>query len=235
VAPDLVAQSAAWKAAVEHVATVPTQALQLWLDRPAAQLGDATEGVILGGYVEPFDTWADMPQLVPQERVSGCATVGYFCNVLEDTAPPARGSASAQQWLDEQTALVHARSLRFLRRDIAYLWPQAIDRVTGELDWNVLLAPPGTTGPARLAAQYLRANVEPSERYVLSIPGSGAHRIPPGETGLRNLYAAGDWTSCLLDGGYVEAAVVSGTLAANAIHLDHDAADRVQSIIGWGP
>jgi uncharacterized protein with NAD-binding domain and iron-sulfur cluster len=235
VAPDLVDQSALWRAAVDHVVTVPTQALQLWLDRPAPDLSHSREGTILGGYTEPFDTWADMSQLVAQEQVNGCATVAYFCNVLEDAAPPIRGSASAAQWLADQGGLVYARALRFLRRDIANLWPQAIDPVTGELDWNVLLAPASVTGSERLQFQYWRANIEPSERYVLSIPGSGVHRIPPGDTGFANLYTAGDWTSCLLDGGYVEAAVVSGILAANAIHLDHGSADSVQPIIGWGP
>jgi uncharacterized protein with NAD-binding domain and iron-sulfur cluster len=235
VAPDLVAQSAAWKAAVDHLVTVPTQALQLWLDRPAADLGEAGNGTVLGGFVEPFDTWADMSQLVSQERVPGSATVAYFCNVADDTAPPARGSADAQQWLDEQTALVRARSLRFLRRDIASLWPNAVHPVTGEFDWSMLVAPAQLTGPARLDAQYMRANVEPSERYALSVPGSGVHRIAPGDTGFANLFAAGDWTSCILDSGCVEAAVISGMLAANGIHLALGAADRVRPIIGPGP
>jgi uncharacterized protein with NAD-binding domain and iron-sulfur cluster len=235
VAPDLVNQSAAWKAAVDHLVTVPTQALQLWLDRPASKLGEASDGVVLGGYVEPFDTWGDMSQLVSQEQVSGSATVAYFCNVLDDAEPPARGSASAKPWLDEQAALVRARSIRFLRRDIANLWPQAVDPITGEFDWRVLVAPAGTNGPARLDAQYWRANVEPSERYVLSVPGSSAHRIAPGKTGFANLYAAGDWTSCLLDSGCVEAATISGILAANAIHAAHGDPKRVRPILGWGP
>jgi uncharacterized protein with NAD-binding domain and iron-sulfur cluster len=235
VAPDLVAQSDAWKAAVDHLVTVPTQALQLWLDRPASDLGGAGDGAVLGGFVEPFDTWADMAQLVSQERVGGAATVAYFCNVADDSAPPTRGSAGAQQWLDEQAALVHARALRFLRRDIASLWPDAVHPVTGEFDWNLLVAPVQATGPARLDAQYSRANVEPSERYVLSVPGSGVHRIAPADTGFANLYAAGDWTSCMLDSGCVEAAVISGMLAANGIHLAQGAEDRVRPILGPGP
>jgi uncharacterized protein with NAD-binding domain and iron-sulfur cluster len=235
VAPDLVEQSAAWKAAVDQLVTVPTQALQLWLSRPASKLGGAGDGAVLGGFVEPFDTWADMSQLVSQERVGGSATVAYFCNAADDSAPPARGSACVQAWLDEQVALVRARSLRFLRRDIASLWPNAVHPVTGEFDWDLLVAPAQAVGPERLDAQYMRANVEPSERYVLSVPGSSVYRIAPADTGFANLFAAGDWTSCMLDSGCVEAAVISGMLAANGIHLAQGALDRVRPILGPGP
>ena len=54
----------------------------------------------------------------------------------------------------------------------------------GSFDWNLLVAPPNVTGEDRLDEQYLRANVDPSERYVLSVPGSGEHRIAPDDTGL---------------------------------------------------
>ena len=84
----------------------------------------------------------------------------------------------------------------------------------------------------RLGAQYLRANVEPSERYVLSVPGSSKHRIRPDDTDFENLYAVGDWTACGLNAGYVEGAVISGMLAANSIHRTHGNAAGVESIIG---
>ena len=91
VAPDLVESSPRWKAAVDYLRTVPTQAMQLWLEQPASLLADVDDGIVVSGYVEPFDTWADMSQLPPQERVTGSATVAYFCNVLADAPPPARG------------------------------------------------------------------------------------------------------------------------------------------------
>ena len=232
VAPDLVAQSNPWKAAVEHLRTVPTQAMQLWLDRPASDLGDWSPGAVVGGFVEPFDTWADMSQLVAEENV-GSATVAYFCNVLADTPPPDRGHA--QQWLIDQKKLVRAQALRFLRRDIGTLWPMAVDPLTGEFRWQFLVDPGGAAGENRLDAQYLRANVEPSERYVLSVPGSSAHRIPPDNTGFDNLYAVGDWTSCMLDAGCVEAAVISGMLAANGIHRKYGGPggpEHVEPIVG---
>jgi uncharacterized protein with NAD-binding domain and iron-sulfur cluster len=229
VAPELVAQSSRWKAAVDHVRTVPTQAMQLWLDRPASQLG-ADHGAVVGGYVEPFDTWADMPQLVAVENVAGSATVAYFCNVLVDNPPPIRGDAAV--WLNDQLRLVRENALRFLRRDIGTLWPAAVDALTKKFDWDVLVDHTGAAGEDRLQVQYLRANVEPSERYVLSVPGSSVHRIKPDDTGFDNLYAVGDWTSCILNAGCVEAAVISGIRAANGIHRDNENAGFVQPIVG---
>jgi uncharacterized protein with NAD-binding domain and iron-sulfur cluster len=230
VGKDLIARSTRWKRAVDHLRTVPTQAMQLWLDSPASELAYVDDGTVLSGFVEPFDTWADMDQIVSQEKVAGCKTVAYFCNVLADVEPPERGDA--KEWLDGRHALVHAQALRFLTRDIGALWPRAVNPITGEFDWMRLVPAPAGADP--LADQYLRANVEPSERYVLSVPGSGVHRIRPDDTGFANLYAVGDWTASGLDAGYVEGAVISGMLAANAIHRTYGDPGNIEPIIGLG-
>jgi uncharacterized protein with NAD-binding domain and iron-sulfur cluster len=230
VAATLPAQSPRWARAVRYVRSVPTQAMQLWLNRAAPDLAGVEPGLVLSGFVEPFDTWADMCQLVDHERVSGSRTVAYFCNVLLDADPPERGQA--KEWLEQQAALVREHARRFLEGDIGTLWPGAADPVSGRLHWDRLVAPPGTVGPDRLKAQYLRANVEPSERYVLSVPGSSRYRIPPDRTGFANLYAVGDWTRCGLDAGYVEGAVISGMLAANAIHRTHGEPSEAEPVIG---
>jgi uncharacterized protein with NAD-binding domain and iron-sulfur cluster len=231
VAPSLMAASPLWQRAADHLRTVPTQAMQLWLTEPASALAEVADGVVVSGYVEPHDTWADMFQLPQHENVKHSATVAYFCNALADAPQPPRGP-EASDWLAERKALVHAQALRYLTRDMASLWPGAVDIVTGRLDWDLLVAPPATKGPARLDEQYLRANVEPSERYVQSVPGSGRHRIRPDATGFSNLYAVGDWTACVIDAGCVEAAVISGMLAANAIHVTHGDPLRARPIIG---
>jgi uncharacterized protein with NAD-binding domain and iron-sulfur cluster len=230
VAPQLIARSPRWQQAVDRVRTVPTQALQLWLDRPASLLAEVEPGIVTSGFVEPFDTWADMSQLVSEESVPGSVTVAYFCSVLADAKPPRRGQAD--QWLDEQDALVGAQAVRFLDRDIRALWPYAVDPVTGRFDWDILVDPDGNAGSGRLAAQYWRANVEPSERYVLSLPGSSQYRIQPDDTGWRNLYAVGDWTACHINAGCVEGAVISAMVAANAIHRRYDNEAAVEPVIG---
>ena len=63
----------------------------------------------------------------------------------------------------------------------------------------------------------MRANLDPSDRYVQSLPGSGRFRMAPGATGLDNLVVAGDWTACGWDAGSMEAATRSAVLAARAV------------------
>src|SRR5262249_23613538 len=113
--------------------------------------------------------------------------------------------------------------IRFLRRDVTYLWPRAL-RSPGEFRWEMLVdpeQPPGTITSAasesRFLSQYWTANVNPSDRYALSLPGSSAYRISPLDRTYDNLTICGDWTSCGFNAGCVEAAVISGRLAAHAI------------------
>jgi len=73
------------------------------------------------------------------------------------------------------------------------------------------------SGPARFEAQYWRANVSDWERYVLTPAGSVEHRLPSDDSGFENLVLAGDWTRTGIDGGCVEAAVISGLDAAQAL------------------
>jgi uncharacterized protein with NAD-binding domain and iron-sulfur cluster len=67
---------------------------------------------------------------------------------------------------------------------------------------------------------------------VLSLPGSSQYRIQPDDTGLRNLYAVGDWTACHINAGCVEGAVISAMVAANAIHRRYDNEAAVEPVIG---
>ena len=59
--------------------------------------------------------------------------------------------------------------------------------------------------------------MNPSDRYALSLPGSAAYRISPLDDTYDNLTVAGDWTDCGFNAGCVEAAVMSGRLAAHAL------------------
>jgi len=66
-------------------------------------------------------------------------------------------------------------------------------------------------------SRYLKANIEGSDRYTQSLPSSIACRVSPLNRSVENMTIAGDWTACGLDVGCVEAAVMSGMLAAYAI------------------
>ena len=212
VAADLMDASPRWRDMVDHVATVPTQSFQLWLSASEAELGwSGPEGVTLSGFAEPFDTWASMGHLLPREQWptdEAPRTIAYFCNVLDaKVAGPSDADAAA--------ADVHSNVVEFLRRDVKGIWPNAVG-IDGDFRWEALVGG-DATGPDRLGHQYLRANVDPSDAYVQSLPGTDAYRLRPDDTGFRNLVVAGDWTDCGLNAGCVEAATRSGILAAQAV------------------
>ena len=111
---------------------------------------------------------------------------------------------------------VKASAIAFLRQHMSHFWPEAYERGTGEFRWDLLTG--GTAvGAARFDAQYWRANVNPSDRYVLSLPGTDRFRIKTNETGFDNLCVVGDWIDSGFNLGCVEAAVMSGLLASHAL------------------
>ena len=71
--------------------------------------------------------------------------------------------------------------------------------------------------PTRSTPSSGPANVDPSDRYVQSLPGTDRYRLRPDESGYDNLVLAGDWTDCGLNAGCIEAATLSGLQAANAV------------------
>ena len=191
--------------------TVRTKALQVWLSRSIAELREHPDGERLDppatAYAAPFDTYCDMSHLLAVEgygAADGPKGVAYFCAVLPETGAVA-----------EAQDAVRAGAVRQLEREAAAIWPRAFDR--GAFDWNVVFDPLGREGPERLEAQYLRANVAGTDRYVTTPAGSVHARLDPEASGFDNLVLAGDWTHNGIDGGCVEAAVVSGERAAAAL------------------
>lgn len=211
VAADLVEASPTWRAMTDNVATVATRAAQLWLDASGTQMGwDGPSGVTLSGFGDTLDTWADMTHLLPRESWPAQRpprSLAYLCSALPEPAASG-GSTSAREKVRE--------TLRgFLDDEAGALWPGTVG--PDGFRWNLLWDEDDRSGPDRLDAQYVRANTDPSDRYVQSLPGSGRHRIKPGSTGFVNLAIAGDWTACGLDAGCIEAATRSGVQAARAI------------------
>jgi hypothetical protein len=89
--------------------------------------------------------------------------------------------------------------------------------------------PRGESDERRFSSQYWRANVNPTDRYVLALPGSLKYRISPLDSTYDNLTIAGDWTDCGFNEGCVEAAVMSGRLAAHALSKS----PPLEEIIGY--
>jgi uncharacterized protein with NAD-binding domain and iron-sulfur cluster len=246
VCGDILERDSRWRDMIEHVKCVPTQAFQLWMNRDMQALGWRERPANVSGFVEPFDTWADMTHVAPRESWRASPrSIAYFCNVLpesaDDPSPRAWRDASGKERAALETAAgafvaaqrdtVRENAIGFLNRDVHHLWPAAHSRL-GEFRWEVLHAEPqprGAAGIRSFEAQYWTANVRPSDRYSQALPGSTRFRISPLDRTYDNLTIAGDWTSCGLNMGCVEAAVMSGLLAAHAIA----GSPRLADIVGY--
>jgi uncharacterized protein with NAD-binding domain and iron-sulfur cluster len=219
---ELLAASRAWREMVERVPTVGTQSMQLWLEPTVEGLGRRpAEPVITTGYAQPFDTWSDMSQVLARERWPAHAqprSILYLCGPLLEQGPPP--PFSDLDYPRRQAARVAANAATWLQGNVGPFWPKAtLPFEPAGLDWSLLVdarEPPGV-GERRLESQYVRANVDPAERYVLSVPGSARYRLDPGGSGFENLYLAGDWVRCYINAGCVEGAVIGGLLASRAL------------------
>ncbi|MCP9835975.1 NAD(P)-binding protein [Cyanobium sp. N.Huapi 1H5] len=226
VCPQILARDQRWATMVEKVKTTATQAFQLWLQEDLSQLGWQGPPYIVSAFDKPFDTWCDMAHVIPEEAwARPPATAIYFCGVLRD--PPVPPPDSDSHYPLRRTEEVRENAMAFLRSAGSALWPRAYD-AAGAFRWELLADPspsegagesPGAEipGEQRFLSQYWRANVNPSDRYVLALPGSLKHRISPLDPTYDNLTIAGDWTDCGFNEGCTEAAVISGRLAAHAL------------------
>ena len=214
---------------VKGIPTVASQACQLWMNRSATELNGGDQDVsepMMGSYAlgdpRPWPNWSGMSQLIPVEQLPQAAEVrhiGYLYTQIENIADesPPYARMPDQHYPGRMALSVRQSAEDFLTRRTGGLWPGATLRGSQTLDWNILVDDSGAQGPARLDAQYFRANVNPSDRYVSHTTGSLGYRRFPWETGLDNLYFAGDWTRNGLNSGCAESATMSGVMAANAI------------------
>lgn len=220
--------SPAWSTMLDSIRTVQTQAAQLWLDPTLAELGWTGSIPMIGTWAEPLDTIADMSELLPAENwpeEGAPKTILYMCGPRfsrhvppeADTGYPARAKASVRE-----------TAMTWLSSNPAAMFPKCSSLTNpAGLDWGKLHVVEDARGTARLDQQFIRANIDPSERYVLSVAGSTRHRLPAGGSGFENLVLAGDWVASGLNAGSVEAAAMAGLAAAEAVTGDHI------SIAGW--
>jgi uncharacterized protein with NAD-binding domain and iron-sulfur cluster len=217
--PQLLAQSPALRTTSEQVKTVATQAYQVWLDKDLTQMGWAYQPdgqqPVLSAFTEPYDTWAPMDQLLVREDWPAPLdprNVSYFCSALTvDSYPPASDTGFPKQMAD----IAKAGAVNQLSHEIASLWSAA--GPAGAFPWQWLVDGSDATGVQRFDSQYWRANVDPSERYVMSVVNSTKYRLETDQSGFSNLFLTGDWIKTGLNAGCVEAAVMAGMQTSRAM------------------
>lgn len=238
--PALIEANPAWGRMCEHVTTVPTQALQIWLRKTSTELGAAetdpdvplSSGVqsdntdICATFANPQSGVVDFSHLMRWETwptSGGPKSLWYACGPMDDYDPiPPFTDHAYPKRMDDR---VRWQSVQWLQAATGPMLPKAVtnvQRAPGDgvgLDFGLLVCTEddAATGIARFAQQFHRANIDPTERYVTSPAGSTKYRIKAGETGFANLVISGDWIYTGLNVGSVEGTVMGGRAAANAI------------------
>jgi uncharacterized protein with NAD-binding domain and iron-sulfur cluster len=220
ICPELIAANERWAAMVNNLPTVMTQEFELWFNRSLAEMGRTGPVPLMMGFAEPGDVWTDMSYLLPQEDWQGeqrPKSISYLGGTFRT---PAHVPAASDHTYPEQ-ARQQAMSLliSYLNQSARPIWPKGtrLNSPNG-LDWRLLAAPTHETGASRVMAQWIRVNIDPSERHVQSPANTQQYRMKAGETGFERLYITGDWTDMgILSFGCIEGAAIAGMLTARAI------------------
>jgi len=202
VAPDVLRKHPRWRRMLAEVRPIQTLAAQVWCRPTAAAMGWPAPATAATALPHPFETWADMSQTLaseawaPGERP---AYVAYFCGPMPTPSLP---SGVDPDFVDAQHAAAESAAGAWFAAHLPRLLPGARD-ASG---WRA----------GSIVDRYVRSNVAPSERYVVTLPGAPRFQLTPEGSGLRNLALAGDWLNTGL-GGSVEGAVLSGIQASRAL------------------
>ena len=215
----LAERSEKWRTMLEQLASCQTFAVQVWLKPPLDELGWPHGSTVGTLFANPLNTWANMDQLLKRESWAGRAhppkSVVYFCGTMTDAIeiPP----FADHGFPDAQHARARESAVTWLDTNLGPLYPAACEPGMSQLKWSVLDRGLGEKGEERFDQQYWRLNIDPSERYVLALPGGVKFRMRAHESGVSNLYLAGDWLRTGINAGCVEAAVMGGLQASQAI------------------
>ncbi len=217
LAPELMEASEPFERMVLGITSTQTQAVQLWFDYDAAHIGAPDHPVVTTAYADPINTWADMTHLLPREIWTGPKEpkfVAYFCGPMEDAAHIA--AFSDHDFPRRELERVKQTAITWLSSNSGHIWKRSGTMTNpAGLDWNLLHGP--GQGVAKMDAQYFRANIDPSERYILSSPATVQLRLKAKGTDFENLTIAGDWVYTSLSAGCIECCAMSGLHAAEAI------------------
>lgn len=247
---ELIDESQAWRDMVAHIPALQTQAMQIWLKKDAMELGwkwplnpEKHELALSGTYFCPPNGNANFPHLLKWEtwpKANEPKALWYFCGLMPSYEPPPPFTDT--DYPRRQAERVKLQCMQYLSATTGFMLPGATVRsnnLAGDplgLDYD-LLVDSRETGPGALAAQgvqrfdsqFWRANIDPTELYVSSPPGSVAYRLEAWGSGFDNLTLAGDWIYTGLNVGSFEGATMSGKLASYAL----SGAPALDTIIGY--
>jgi uncharacterized protein with NAD-binding domain and iron-sulfur cluster len=200
----LIAQNANWQRFEAAIQTVATQSLQTWTTVDEDKLGWTAPAMVGGFDMSNLNSWADISEvLATEEWPASAGVVGeqIACGPMPCSPYPPPKSETGYPVQAQVQADAAAKA--YLDGEVAVFWPKRF----------------GKNGPSdgTLVSTYSRANVDPSERYTLSVTDTSRTRMRTCDSGYGNLYLAGDWIQNSQNLGSFEATTVSGMLASRAI------------------
>ena len=181
---------------ISEVRTTPTQALQIWLDKPLSELGwrelEETNRWLGPAYTNPISAFGDFTESIEHEGWPADNTpkgLIYFCGVLQD--PATIPDFDDHGFPAQQTQRVRDMAGQYLRQ-LGGLLPGAANGQldANSLDFSLLTCYDESTagvGENRVDQQYYRANIDPNERYTVSAPGTLQYRLKAWESCLTNV------------------------------------------------
>ena len=175
VAGEMIDDRVEWQEMTSRVRTVATQAFQIWLRPDEPTLGWHEPAVTISAYLRPFETWASMPQTLwsedwPEHDRPG--TVAYFCGTMNAPWPTGESGAG---YLHRYQQQVRDQAADYIDRNLRPFFPNAVTE--SGFDWHLLSGVNGERGRAALDTQHVSVNVDPSDRYVQSVPGTERYRL----------------------------------------------------------
>lgn len=221
-----------WRDMVVNIKAIPTFAFQLWMKPTINELGwkftnpnfikDHPEYKndlpLVGSMPEPFDTWAAMSHLIPKENWpenNKPGSIAYFCGPAP-TPFAYQSTFDNHLFPDVQEGALKMFAIDFLNNYIQNIWPAIFSKNNKSFNWDDLIDIEERQGIERINSQYFRANIDPTERYVLSVTNSSKFRLKT-KTSYTNLFITGDWIDIGFNAGCVEASVLAGKLTAEAV------------------
>ncbi len=228
ICKEIIEKKDAWQKMYHHVKSIPTMSMQLWIKPDLKELGmhlpdwgfpeDALPNLVT--YANPQYSFIDMSQVLPYEdweEDKPGVLIYYTGSFLDpDYVPP----FSNVNYPHEQLERIQKDSEQWLLHKMGWFFPNATTLEYPEgMKLNVIhdFSGEAKTDYSRLKTQFFRANVNPTDRYTLSLPGSNKYRLKANESGFDNLVLTGDWINFGVNVGYYEGAIIAGLQAGQVL------------------
>jgi len=240
---ELIDEKPNWVDMIENVPAIQTYAFQMWLNKDTKELGVDVklpdgDKLLSCNMVPPLFCVADYTELLEYEAWEDYNKNGnnpppksifYFCGPKDEPYPNLSlrerylyPPADNTEYPEVEKANIRAVCVQTLRGSMGstFMKKAGTELAPYSFDFNLLhttFKDKDNMGINKCYQQFMKVNIDPTERYVLSTPGGAKYRLHPWDSGFSNLTLCGDWTYTGYNYGCAEGATISGQLASYAL------------------